>query len=122
MLKTGRGERSRVTDPSKRRAPKQERELAQRIGAALTPGSGSQSMKGDVRLKGVLRVEAKCTRHKSYSLSLDTFEKIENAASLCGRAEIPAMHIEFLTQDGAPIKALAVIRADDLEDLIRRLP
>lgn len=120
MLKARRADRTRVSDPSKRRAPKQERELAAKIGGKTTAASGSQSEKGDVRLKGVVRIEAKCTRRRSYGLSLDTFEKIENAATLCSQNEIPAMHIEFLSPEGQTLKALAVIRADDLEDLIRR--
>lgn len=120
MLKQRRADRTKVTDPSKRRAPKQELELASRLGGRTTAASGSKTEKGDVRLKGVLRVEAKCTRNKSFSVTLETFEKIEEAATGSAKPEIPAMHVEFLRPDGSPIKALAVIRADDLEELIRR--
>ena len=119
MLKERRSEKGRVTDPSKKRAPRQERALAATLGGRTTSGSGSKTEKGDVRVKGVLRVEAKCTRHKSYSLSLETFEKVEDAASLCNPAEVPVMHVEFLDPAGNPIKGLYIVRQDDFEELIR---
>lgn len=119
MLPTRRADKTNLTDPSKRRAPKQERAIAARIDGRVTSGSGSKTEKGDVRIKGVMRVEAKCTRCASYSLKLETFEKVEDAASLCRPAEIPAMHIEFLDPEGKPLKGLYVIRQDDLEELIR---
>ena len=108
----------KVTDPSKIRAPKQERELALRLGGKTTPGSGSKAVKGDVRIKGFARVEAKCTRRKSFSLSLDIIEKIEDGAASCAEGEIPVMHIEFLDPMGNRVKGLYVLREADAEELI----
>lgn len=119
MLKQRRSEKTKLTDPSKIRAPRQEKALAATLGGRTTSGSGSKTEKGDVRIKGVLRVEAKCTRHKSYGLSLKDFEKVEDAAALCQPSEVPVMHIEFLDPAGNPIKGLYVVRQDDFEELIR---
>ena len=108
----------KVTDPSKIRAPKQERELAAKLGGKRTPGSGSKSVKGDVRIKGVARVEAKCTRHKSFSVTLDMIEKIEDGAASCAEGEIPVVHVEFLDAMGNRLKGLYVLRESDAEELI----
>lgn len=109
-----------VTDPSKRRAPKQEREIADKLGGRVTPGSGSQAMKGDVRIKGVARVEAKCTRNKSFSVTLQIIDKIEDAAASCATGEIPVIHIEFLNASGQRIKGLYIMRESDAEELIAK--
>ena len=107
-----------VTDPSKIRAPKQERELAGKLGGKTTPGSGSKAVKGDVRIKGLARVEAKCTRRKSFSLTLDTIEKIEDGAASCAEGEIPVIHVEFLDAQGRRVKGLYVLRESDVEELL----
>jgi hypothetical protein len=121
MLPVKRADRTKVTDPSKRRAPKQERSLAAKLGGRTTSASGSKSEKGDVRVKGVLRVEAKCTRKKSFSVTLEMIEKITNAATLTADVEIPAMHVEFLDPNGARLVGLYVVREDDFEEMIRKV-
>lgn len=118
MLPKKRADKTRLTDPSKRHAPRHEKSLARALGATLTRGSGNQAEKGDARIKGVLRVEAKCTRNKSFSVTRDMFGKIEDAAATCADGEIPAMHIEFLTADGQREKGLYVLREEDVETLI----
>jgi len=40
-------------------SPKQEAALAEEIGGRRIPGSGSRALKGDVRLAGIVRIEAK---------------------------------------------------------------
>ena len=75
------------------RAPKQEKELAQRLGGRRVPGSGCGLQKGDVRVKGVVRVEAKTTARSSFSVTAELLDKIESAA--LGAGEIPAMVIEL---------------------------
>lgn len=92
---------------SHKRAKKQERELAARVGGRLTPASGAKAEKGDVRVKGVLRIEAKTTKNKSFSVTLDMIRKIEEAALGCG--EMPALVIEFIDERGRPIKEVAVV-------------
>jgi hypothetical protein len=99
--------------PSHARAPRQEKELAQRLGGKRVNGSGCGFEKGDVRVKGVLRVEAKTTKNKSFSVTTEMFSKIDAAAA--GAGEIPAMVIEL---DGGrcqlavvPVWALELIRS-----------
>lgn len=95
------------------RAPKQERQLADRLGGRTVKGSGVGAEKGDVRIKGVLRIEAKCTRNKSFSVTREMVEKIENAA--LGSGEVPAIVIEFLDEKGNPVAELAVVPTYVLE-------
>jgi hypothetical protein len=101
---------------SHHRAPKQERQLAIRVQGRVTPQSGAGAVKGDVRVRGILRIEAKTTIHKSFSVTLDMIRKIEAAASSCGEA--PAMVIEFLDSSGKPIKEVALVPTYVLEELV----
>lgn len=78
---------------SQQRSKKQEVELAKRVGGSLTPASGSKTVKGDVRVKSTLRIEAKTTKYSSFSVSTDHLDKIESAVNLT--TEIPCMHIEL---------------------------
>jgi len=94
-------------NPSYRRSRKQERELATRLGGSRTLASGSGDEKGDVRLRGVLRIEAKTTKHKSFSVTLDMIKQIEEAALSGG--EMPVIVVEFLTPEGKPIKEVAIV-------------
>jgi hypothetical protein len=102
--------------PSHRRSVRQEHELAARFNGRVTPGSGSKDTKGDVRVRGVCRIEAKTTKHKSFSVTLEMSDKIEQAALM--NSEIPILVVEFITQDGHPIKELAVTPVWVLEQLI----
>jgi hypothetical protein len=91
-----------------RRAPKQERELAKRSGGRLTPGSGSKTQKGDVRKAyGIIRIEAKTTTKKSFSVTKEMVRKIEDASLPNG--EIPAIVIEFINENGDPEMEVAVV-------------
>lgn len=101
--------------PSHRRAVKMEKELATRIGGKLTPGSGNKSVKGDVRLKRVVRIEAKTTKHKSFSVTLDMIEKIEDAA--LPTDELPVIVIEFNDGNGRKVKEVAVVPTYVLDSL-----
>lgn len=101
---------------SHRRAPKQERELVQRLGGRRTSASGAKDEKGDVRIKKVVRIEAKTTKNKSYSLTLETIGKIEEAAVASG--EMPVIVIEFNDGFGRKINELAVMPMYALETLL----
>jgi hypothetical protein len=85
----------------------QEKSLATRIGGKVTPGSGNGSIKGDVRKAGVVRVEAKTTKNKSFSVTLDMIRKIEDAALPSG--EMPVIVVEFIDGSGKPIKEVAIV-------------
>jgi Holliday junction resolvase len=103
---------------SHRRAPKQERELAKRLGGKVTPGSGNGTIKGDVRVEGILRVEAKTTKYKSFSVTLSMIEKIEHAA--LGAGEAPCIVIEFHDGRGNKVKEVAVVPTYVLDSLIHK--
>lgn len=93
--------------PSHDRSKKQEKALALRVGGRRTPASGALSEKGDVRRKGVVRIEAKTTKNKSFSVTLDMIQKIEDAALPCG--ELPIIVVEFITENGKPLREVAVV-------------
>lgn len=94
-------------NPSYRRSRKQEKEIATRLGGRQTSASGSKDEKGDVRLKRIVRVEAKTTMHKSFSVTLDMIKQIEDAALSSG--EMPVIAIEFNDGRGRKIKEVAVV-------------
>jgi len=90
---------------SHKRAKRQEKEIAKRIGGRLVPRSGAGDIKGDCRLKGILRIEAKTTGNRSFSVTLDMIDKIEEAAVSAG--EMPVIVIEF-NNNGKRMKEIAV--------------
>lgn len=91
---------------SYRRSRKQEQALAGRLGGRVTAASGSLQEKGDVRIKGVLRIEAKTTMHKSFSVTMDMIRKIEEAAS--SGDELPVIAIDFISPQGKVLKSVCV--------------
>lgn len=99
--------------PSHTRAKEQEREIA----ARLVPRSGAGDVKGDVRVKNVLRIECKTTKNKSFSVTLDMLRKIEDAAVSAG--EMPALIIEFNDGQGNKIGDVAVVPSYVLNELCR---
>lgn len=92
--------------------------MALRVGGKVTPGSGNGSIKGDVRVRGVVRIEAKTTKHKSFSVTLDMIAKIEEAALPSN--EVPVLVVEFLDEHGRPIKEVAVVPTYILDELKER--
>lgn len=103
-------------NPSYRRSRKQEKEIAGKLGGRRTAASGSKDEKGDVRLRGVLRLEAKTTKNKSFSVTLEMVRQIEEAA--LASAEMPVIVIEFNDGRGKKIAEVAVVPMYVL-DLIR---
>lgn len=101
-----RTERTSNLTKSHKRSPKQEKEVAARLGGRRTPASGAGVIKGDVRIKGIARVECKTTKHKSFSVTLDMFRKLEENALASG--EVPAIIVEFHDNDGRKLGELAV--------------
>lgn len=97
----------RKGSPSHRRSRKQERELAKGYGGRITVASGSKTEKGDVRIRGLVRVEAKTTKHASFSVTLDMIRKIEEAALPAG--EMPVLAIEFNDGRGNKVAEVAVV-------------
>lgn len=103
---------------SHRRAPKQEASLAKRLKGALTPASGAREVKGDVRVKNVLRIEAKTTKNKSFTVTYEMVKKIEAAAASGG--ELPAIVIEFNDGNGKALCEVAVVPTYVLDEIAER--
>ena len=91
------------------RAKKQEKELSVRMRGQLVPGSGSSTQKGDIKgcFDGLVRIEAKTTGAKSFSVTRDMVRKIEDAA--LPNNELPAIVVEFIDEDGNPEMEVAVV-------------
>lgn len=89
-----------------KRAPQQEREVAERTGGKQTPGSGNQSVKGDVRVTDIARIECKATERKSFSVTRDMLDKLAEHGESAG--EVPVFHIEFLATADHPGGSLVV--------------
>lgn len=104
--------------PAYRHSKKQEKSLASRLKGSLVPGSGSGLVKGDVRVQGVIRVEAKATSYRSFSVTLDMIDKIESAAASGG--ELPVIAIDFIGEDGKVIKQVCVCPSYVLDALVDR--
>ena len=109
-------EQTKNLSGSHRRSPKQESELAALVRGRRTAASGARDEKGDVRIKGVARIEAKTTKNKSFSVTLDMVNKIESIATQAG--EMPAMVIEFNDGFGRKLGECAVIPMYALETLL----
>lgn len=91
-----------------KRAPKQEKLWAKRGGGRTTPGSGNKAMKGDVaKFNKVVRLECKTTRRNSVGISRKMVRKLEESALPHG--EVPAIVVEFLTEEGRPCMEVAVV-------------
>ena len=104
--------------PSYYRAAAHEAETAKRFGGRLTPGSGSKSEKGDVRIKGLARIENKTTQNKSFSITRDMIRKIEDAGMPCG--EVPIIVVEFNDGAGGKLMEVAVMPMYALDILLSR--
>lgn len=83
--------RLKGASPSHVRSRSQEKEVARR----LVRGSGSGLVKGDVREKGVLRIECKTTKNASFPVTADIVRKLEEAVA--GADEIPLLEVELLS-------------------------
>jgi hypothetical protein len=75
-------------------SPKQERRVADLVGGKNTPASGAKQIKGDVRLKGLLRIECKATEKSEYVLTHKVIDKIKEQALTC--VELPCVQVDFL--------------------------
>jgi hypothetical protein len=82
----------------RRRAMRQERELAEATGGRVQAGSGAvPGNKGDVRLRGKFRAECKYTKTKSYRVTRQDLDKITSEASF---GEVPIFDITFVGSSG----------------------
>jgi len=93
--------RTPVTKRMKRASDRQEKKIAKTIGGFKQKASGSMAhAKGDVRKHGLLRIEAKYTQSKSYTVHYEDLVKIR---SECASQETPAFQITFMNSQLHPI-------------------
>jgi len=88
---------SKSAKTQRRRAMRQEDEIASRYeGGRRVRGSGSvKGNKGDVRVHGLFRIEAKYTQHDSYRITLELLRKLRGEAA---GLELPMFEIHFLDE------------------------
>lgn len=100
-----------------RASPKLEKNLAKRTKGYRTAGSGNKLEKGDVRVKGVARIEHKGTQAASFRVTKDMLDKIELAGRGCD--EIPVFVVDFLNSRGESTgREIACVPLKDLLDMI----
>jgi hypothetical protein len=97
-------------------APVQEKRAAAVIGGKVTRGSGSGFEKCDVRLKGVLRLECKCTAKKSFALTQSMLNTLE--AATAGTEELPVIEVQYLDAKGKPKHTVYVMPKWAMETII----
>ena len=102
---------------AQKHSPRQEKEWAKKLGGTTTPRSGAGKIKGDVRVKGVMRLENKCTSNKSFSVTYEMCQKIEDAA-LLNNGEVPSIQVDFLDESGKVKYQVAVVPVYVLEMLV----
>lgn len=83
----------RLRSPGIYRSRKQEEATAYRLGGRVTKASGASYEKGDVRINGVIRLEAKTTTKDSFRVTAEVISKIEMAA--LGSGELPVIEVEL---------------------------
>jgi len=82
------------TKTNKARSKKQEKRIATSFGGRVQPASGALAgAKGDVRVRGKLRMEMKLTSKKAYRVSYEDLVKIR---SECGLGEQPVFCVDFV--------------------------
>jgi hypothetical protein len=102
-----RSDKKDKTSVAYRNAPKHEKKIAKQFSGRVTARSGAGNMKGDVIVDGVLRIECKNTQKKSFSVTLDMINKIDNATAANGA--LPVIIVEFIDERGKKIKDVAIV-------------
>jgi hypothetical protein len=110
-------ERDSVQSPAYHASKKLEKKLAKKVGGYRTAGSGNKHEKGDVRKRGLARLEHKATQAASFRVTKEMLHKIEMAAVGCD--EIPALIVDFLDERGKSTgQEVAVIPMSYLMELL----
>lgn len=98
------------------RSAKQEKERAKKVSGYVTAGSGNKREKGDVRKRGVMRIECKTTTKASFSVTQDMLNKIYDAALPCN--EVPVIEIEFINDQGKILRSVAVVPTYIIQEIL----
>lgn len=113
-LRTPKRLQQKGSSAAHKRSSQQEKEVADRTKSRLVRGSGNQHVKGDVRKRGIARIECKTTTKKSFSVTLDMLNKIEEAARLSD--ELPVIVVEFLRNE-KPWRSVCIVDDSLLDEL-----
>lgn len=89
------------------RSKVQEAGLAKKLGGRTTIGSGNKDEKGDVRLKGLIRVECKNTQEQGFRVTAEMLAKL--SATAVGAGELPVMQIDLGVKDGVAMQSFYVL-------------
>jgi hypothetical protein len=102
---------------AKKSSRQQEVDIAAELAGRTMPGSGNQrGSKGDVRVKGSMRIEAKLTTAGSYSMQLADLYKI---AGECAAGEKPVLVIDYLDPGTRKLRdRFAVVHFVDFKELL----
>lgn len=96
---------------------KLEKKAAKRIGGYTTLGSGNKNEKGDVRKRGVTRIEHKATQAASFRVTTAMLDKLQHASMGCD--EIPILVVDFLDERGNSTgREIACVPYDQLVDML----
>lgn len=116
-LAPGPAPRRKALRHNKRVSQQQERDIAEELGARVQPNSGAtRGAKGDVRKKGIFRLEAKFTRADSFPLHIDDLQKI---AGECSDFEKPIVVIDYLEPGTSKLRdRFAVLHIQDTKELL----
>lgn len=100
---------------------RQEAGLAEDTGGTVQKGSGALwYLKGDVRVRGQLRIEAKFTRTPSYRITTGVLQKIREE---CAPGERPVLAIDFLNPStNHPDEQWVAIPRDLFLELLNGIP
>lgn len=93
---------------TRRASIRQEESIASDLGGKRQPGSGAlPGIKGDVKVDGIYRIEAKYTRSKTYRLDRTELGKIRGE---CVGLEVPLFVIDFVDPQtgGSPDRWVAL--------------
>lgn len=101
-----------VKETTRSRSKKQESRIAKDLKGITTINSGATFGQNDV-ITDFAEIEAKTTKHSSYSLKVSEFEKLERKIK---DYKIPIFIVEFENCD----KALAVMNYEELKYLINK--
>lgn len=102
------------------RSKTQEKGIADKLGARITPGSGNGRFeKLDVRRKRFVRVECKNTVHDSFSIDVRHIFNLEKAGATT--EEIPFMVVDLGVHEKGKKASFCVLPASFLELVAERL-
>lgn len=95
-----------------------EMHVAKRLGAEQTAASGAVAgYKGDLKWNRLM-IECKSTVNASMSVKLAWLHKVAREAR--AEEETPALHLNFVTEDGRPVKdgSWVMLRERDFKELV----